>query len=141
MEPPVERTPTKRPLRALLRRGGIAVGGSLLVNWGIVAAVRATALVGPLEYFQFGPVTLWTTVGVIGAVVVYRIVDALSGRPDRTFTVVAGAVLVLSFGPNVGLFLFDPAATAGGVVGLMSMHVTTAIICVAALTADTRERT
>lgn len=130
-----ERAAPKRTGRDLLRRGAVAIVGSILLNWLILTAV-VTTIVGPYEHLQFVPVTFWTTVGAIGAVITYGLIDRFSDSPDRTFIIVAAVVLVLSFVPDIGLLVSDPEATVGAVTVLMIMHVTVAAISVATLTDD-----
>lgn len=124
----------KRTGRELFGRGGIALVISVLANWLILVAVQETAFVGNYGHLQVAPVTWWTTVGAVGSVVAYGVIDVLSDEPDRTFAVVAFIVLLLSFAPDTALLVHDPEATVGAIAVLMIMHVTVAAICVASLT-------
>ena len=72
--------------------------------------------------------------GVVGATLVYALLLRRSRAPRRTFVRVAAAVLVLSFLPDLALLALDPAATVGGVVVLMLMHVVVAAASVGVLT-------
>lgn len=84
---------------------------------------------GPLAV---GPVVINSAAAAVGATVVYGIIARYSARPDRTFTYVAAAVLVLSF----GMFLApDLAGAPASVYGTLAvMHVTAAAGIVAVLT-------
>lgn len=120
--------------RTLAIRGALAVALSLVVNLVVLQVVLALGLAEPFEPLSIPPVAIFTALGAIGATVVYALLDRYSTRPDRTFTVVAGVVLALSFLPDLALLRLDPAATVAGVVVLMGLHVTVAAICVVALT-------
>ena len=120
--------------RELAKRGALAVGASLLANWLLLGAVLAGNVVEPFGALSFPPVTFLTAVGAVGATLVYAAFTRVADNPDRIFLLVAAVVLVLSFVPDVALLEVDPGATVPGVVVLMLMHVTVAVICVAALT-------
>lgn len=129
-----ESGPTHRSPREVARRGGLVLLASWLVNWSIIVIVTRFEVVPPYEHLDFAPVTVWTTVGVIGALLVYGIVDRYSTRPDRRFLQIAIAVLLLSVIPDLWLLDADPEATVGAVTLLMAMHVIVAGICILGLT-------
>ncbi|WP_394349021.1 DUF6069 family protein [Natrialba swarupiae] len=89
---------------------------------------------GSTEFFQYGPIALWTTLGVVGATAVYYFLTKRSDTPNRSFTLIAVAVLVLSFLPDLGLALFVDDVTNSEAVSLMVLHLPPAFICVAILT-------
>lgn len=120
--------------RTIAIRGGLAVALSLLANWLLLGAVLAGDLAPPFEHLSLPPVTLFTTLGALGATAVYWGLQRVSERPDRAFVVVAAVALVASFVPDLSLLRDDPAATVPAVAALMAMHVLTAAICVAVLT-------
>ena len=122
------------PRRTLLARGGVALVLSLGVNWLLLWTVLAVDLVEPFDPLSYPPVTLLTTAGVIGATIVYAVLDRRFDNPDRIFVRLAGVVLVLSFLPDIALLVFDEAATVGAVVVLAGLHVPVAVICVLVLT-------
>lgn len=130
----LERASVKRTGRELVGRGGVVLTISVLVNWLVLVAVLETAIVGNYGHLQIAPVTWWTTVGAVGSVVAYGVIDARSDTPDRTFAVVATVVLLLSFVPDLALLVHDSAATVGATGVLMVMHVTVAATSVAILT-------
>lgn len=123
----------------LVRRGMVALALSLVVNWLVTFVAISIAVAPALTALEYGPVTFLTTVGVIGATIVYGILDRFVENPDRVFTIVALVVLVLSLIPDFLVIPNQPGGTlvAGGVLGLM--HVTTAAITVGVLT-DVRGR-
>ena len=120
--------------RELAKRGALAVGASVLANWLLLGAVLTGTIVEPFDALSFPPVTLLTVLGTVGAIFVYGGLTRVVADPDRAFLIVAVAVLVLSFIPDIALLEVDPGATVPGVVVLMLMHVVVAVICVATLT-------
>jgi hypothetical protein len=125
---------TARSRPSLVRRGALAVVGSAAANALLLTLVLATDLVAPFMALSYPPVVFLSAVGALGATGVYALLARRSETPDRTFRRVAVAVLLLSFLPDVGLYLADPAATLGVVLVLMFMHVVVAGVSVAALT-------
>lgn len=125
--------------RTLLRRGVLALTLSLLANWLILGVVLGTDLVAEFQALSFPPVTILTTVGVGGAVVVYALVDRWYRDPNPLFVRVALLALVVSWVPDVGVLMFDDEATLGAVLVLMVMHVPPALACIAALTGELME--
>lgn len=109
------------------------MGLSVLVNAVLVVLVGAVGIAPEFRALTLPPVALLSAVGAIGAVVVYGLLTRYVDRPERTFRRVAAVVLVLSFVPDLGLLVGDPAATVPGVVVLMIMHVVVAAVSVGAL--------
>ena len=117
------------------RSGLLAVLAAATVN----ALVRVIALAVtdfPAEFFPLPlgwvPVLVSSAVGAIGATLVYSVVARYAARPNRTFTIIAVIVLILSFGN-----LLTPALTGAPTaifVVLGVMHVTATIAIVAVLT-------
>lgn len=118
----------------LAKRGGIALILSLVVNYTLLTVVLQLELVASYEHLAYPPVTVWTTVGVVGATIVYGLLHRWSDTPDRTFVRVAIAVLLLSFIPDGALLVYDEAATVGAVTVLAILHIPPAVACIAALT-------
>ncbi len=88
----------------------------------------------PLDTF---PVVMWTVAGAVGAVLAFWYLVPRSQRPVRTFGAVAVGVLLLSFLPNLWLFLSRPypGTTNSAVFTLMAMHVAAAFTCYVVLAA------
>lgn len=122
------------PTQTLAVRGGLAVVASLLLNWVLLGAALASGVVEPFDALSIPPVSLLTALGAIGATIAYGVITRRSDAPDRTFAIVAGVVLLLSFVPDVALLENDPEATVSGVIVLILMHVAVAAVCVLALT-------
>ena len=118
----------------LMKRGGLALVLSIVANWGVLSLVLGLALVAEFDALSFPPVTLLTVLGVLGATVVYALLDRVAREPDLAFLKLAIAVLLLSFIPDIALLWVDADATVGAVVVLMVLHVTTAFACIVALT-------
>jgi low temperature requirement protein LtrA len=120
--------------RTIAIRGIVAAIVGAAVNAGLVAATGAAGIAPDFMALTYPPVVFLSVVGALGATVVYALLQRRSRDPDRTFARVAAVVLVLSFVPDVGLLVGDPAATVLGVVVLIVMHVVVASASVAVLT-------
>ena len=121
-------------LSDLTRSGVVALAVSLGINLLIVFVANAGGIAPQLEALNYGPVTFFTTLGVIGATVTYGLLARFSASPDRLFLIVAAIVLVLSLVPDFTVIPNQPGGSlfAGAILGLM--HVTTAVVCVGVLT-------
>jgi hypothetical protein len=87
---------------------------------------------GPFGPLAVGPVVVNSTVAAIGGVLAYGVISRYSARPNRTFTVIAGMVLVLSF---VMFLAPDLSGAPPSVFAILAiMHVTAAVIIVGILT-------
>jgi len=118
----------------LSKRGVVALVLSLGFNWLVLGTVLAADLVASHQALAVPPVTLLTTAGVVGAVVVYAILDRIYDDPNPPFVALALVVLAVSFVPDVAIYLFDPEATLGVALVLMALHVPPALACIGALT-------
>ena len=121
------------------KRGGVTLVLSLLINYVLLTVVLQLELVASYEHLAYPPVTIWTTVGVIGATVVYGLLHRWSETPDRTFVRVAIVVLLLSFIPDGALLAFDEAATVGAATILAVLHIPPAAVCIVTLTGQLSE--
>lgn len=133
-----------------------SVGTFRLAKFGLLALL-AVSIVNVLVLFiglsivefpaefvggAFGPLAVWpvimnSAVAAIGATLVYGVVTRYAARPNRTFTIIAGVALVLSF----AMFLAPDMAGAPPRVftTLAVMHVTAAVTIVAVLTRATNQ--
>jgi len=118
---------------SLAVRGGLAVALAVLVNVGLVLGTGALDIGPEFRALTIPPVALLSALGASGATVVYWLLGRQVADPDRTFVRVATAVLLLSFVPDLGLLVTDPAATSLAVVVLMGMHVVVAAVSVGLL--------
>lgn len=118
-----------------------AVVGSVLANVG-VWWIGVSTLTIPSDFPPLagpGPTIFFTTVGGIGAVVVFTLLRRMSSRPREHFRLVALIVLILSFIPDL-LLLSEgagesvPGVTLPGVALLMVLHLVAAAVIVWALT-------
>lgn len=119
--------------QSLAIRGAIAGVLSLVVNLVIVLGAQSMDVAPGFDPLTVPQTSIFTILGVLGAVVVYRIVQGRAENPDRTFVRIAAVVLVLSFLPDIGLLSADDAATVTAVVLLMVMHVVVAVFVVGLL--------
>lgn len=119
---------------SLVRRGVLAVVLVVVANAVVTLAATAVGVAPGFRPLSLPSVLLLSTLGVVGATVAYWLLVRRAANPDRTFVRLAAVVLVLSFLPDVGLLVGDPAATVPGVVVLMAMHVVAAVVSVAVLT-------
>lgn len=87
---------------------------------------------GPFGPLAVGPVGINSALAAVGATLVYGVLARYAARPNRTFVVVAGVALLLSF----AMFLAPDIAGAplDVFVVLAVMHVATAIVIVGILT-------
>jgi hypothetical protein len=106
---------------------------AVLANAALVVGVGALDVAPEFRALTLPPVVFLSALGAVGATVVYGLLGRDVANRDRTFLRVAGAVLVLSFVPDVALLVVDPAATVLAVVVLVLMHVVVAVASVGAL--------
>ncbi|ELY54798.1 DUF6069 family protein [Natronococcus jeotgali] len=125
---------TARTAGRLVRAGAVALALSLAVNWAVTFGAIAAGVAPALDAMSYEPVTFLTTVGVVGATLTYGALARVARNPDRAFAAVAAVVLLLSLIPDFTVVPSQPGGSllAGAVLGVM--HVTTAAICVWALT-------
>ena len=116
--------------------GLLALVGSILVNVLLRQFAVANFEISP----EFNPLMtnqyiLFTAAGVIGAVIVFWLLPRFVSRPQHVFKIIAVVVLLLSMLPDILLYVMQPVAgiTLAGIVTLMLMHVTTAVVTVGLL--------
>ncbi len=126
---------TNLPSRStIVRRGAVALGGSIVGNLLVLAFALVTLGSGGFDPLAVGPVTVATAIGVVGAVAVYALfVRLFAERADRRFVAIAAVVCLASFVTFVEAATI-PGATTGRLAALGAMHVVPAVVCVAALT-------
>ncbi len=118
----------------LLKRTAVGVVLALVVNLSVLTLVRSLDLVGAYESLEYGPVTTFSSIGVVGAAVVYTLLDRATRDHNAQFTRIALVVLALSFVPNIILYQTDEAASLAIVSILMVMHVPPALGAILSLT-------
>ncbi|WP_435358482.1 DUF6069 family protein [Haloarchaeobius sp. DFWS5] len=131
-------TAVRRPVSTLgfPVRAALALLASLVGNAVLLAIAQSLSVAPDFDPLAYPPVLFLTTVGTLGAAVVYWLLTRFVERPEVTFTRVVVAVLVLSFVPDFALLVYDPTATILGVVVLMLMHAVVAVACVALFPAN-----
>jgi len=125
----------KRGLKALVW----AVVANLVVWWLGVSLLTIPSEFPPLA--GAAPTVFFTTVGAVGAVLVFALLRRVSDRPALVFRRVAVVFLLLSFIPDLLLLTEGgrdavPGVTVPGVAVLMIMHVVAAVIIIRALAGD-----
>lgn len=92
---------------------------------------------GPFGPLAVGPVVVNSAIAAIGATLVYGVISRYSRQPNRTFAIIAGVVLVLSF----AMFLApDLSGAPPSVFALLAvMHVTAAVTIIGVLTRATNQ--
>ena len=103
----------------------------------VIVEFPAEFVGGPFGPLAVGPVLINSVVAAIGATLVYGVVTRYAARPNWTFTIIAGVVLVLSF----AMFLAPDLAGAPPSVfaTLAVIHVTAAVTIVSVLTRATTQ--
>lgn len=120
--------------RTIALRGIGAIVVALVANLALLTAVLQTAAVPRFQPLNYISVVTLTTLGLLGATLVYWLLVQWKPDPDRLFAWIAGIILVVSFLPDIGLLYVDPQATVPGVLVLMAMHVIAAAVAVGMLT-------
>ena len=123
------------PLRnqSVAVRGGVAILVAAVTNALLVVVADAVGVAPNLESIAMTNVVGLSVIGAVGATAVYAALGRYADDPERAFLRAAAAVLVLSFAPDLGLLMSDPAATVAGVVLLMIMHVVVAVASIGSL--------
>jgi hypothetical protein len=129
---------TARPaLSRLLWVGPLAIIAATLAN--VVLQQIAVALLNPDPGFlplTLLPPILFTVVGMLGAVIVYAMIERFSRQPVQLFRRIALITLVVSFIPDILMLItgFNPGTTVANVAVLFLMHVVAWAIAVGMLT-------
>jgi uncharacterized protein DUF6069 len=94
-----------------------------------------TALAVPPDFEPYhGTVAPYTVGGVVLAGIAYWLVVRFTSDARRNYIVLSVLALVLSYIPDILLFVWnDPGATIPAVASLMAMHTAAAVIVVALL--------
>ncbi|WP_222919841.1 DUF6069 family protein [Natrinema sp. SYSU A 869] len=121
-------------LRDIALSGAVALVLSLAINWLIVFGANTGGIAPSLMALNYGPVSLFTTLGVVGAAVTYGILTRVTDNPDRLFAAVAAVVLLVSLVPDFTVIPSEPGGSLVSGTILGAMHVITAVICVGVLT-------
>ncbi|MFC3893334.1 DUF6069 family protein [Lentzea rhizosphaerae] len=124
-----------------VRRGGVTIAVGLVVAAAVATALNAaiaTIAVAAGASSQFQALQLptyatFTVIGVLAGAAGWAVVRAKTRNPRRVMRVLAPAVVLVSFVPDVlvGVSGGLPGASWGGVVALMVMHVVVAAVAVA----------
>ncbi|USZ73489.1 DUF6069 family protein [Natronosalvus halobius] len=123
--------------------GLLAIVLTSFVN-GLIRILAVTVFDVPNVFaLWWEPVLIASMAGAIGATLVYGVLTRLSSRPNRTFTLIAVIVLVLSFAGPVNAYLSPPPGLADApwsvFATLVVMHVAAAAIIIGVLTRTTNQ--
>ena len=124
---------------ALVKALSLALFGSTLANLLMLILFGPMVIdqSNPLHALTVAPIAIFTVIGVLGAVIVYAAMRVFLRNPNRSFLIVAGIVLVLSFIPDLLIVGQTSGPFGGGNIGsaalLMTMHVATGAIVTWAL--------
>jgi uncharacterized membrane protein YozB (DUF420 family) len=127
------------PLRGIVRAGLVAIVAAVVANLVALVIVRAvTDLPSNFPPLQFGPIAIFTAIGVALGVIVFAIISRAARQPARTFRIVALIALLVSLVPNILLMINPTAAPVPGgstpAFGmLMIFHVIAALVSVPVL--------
>ncbi len=109
--------------------GALVFVASLVVNLLISSATLALF---PGQVITADHIILSTVLGVLGAILVFALVARRSAHPIPLYRKIAAVALLLSFIPDILVFV---TGYSGIVIGAyILMHITTAVICVIGLT-------
>lgn len=115
-----------------LARSGILAALAASVANVLVLELAFVVVEVPLTFkplpLGWGPVVASSAVGAVGATVMYGVIAYYSRQPNRTFTYVAVAVLVLSYANFLSPALASAPVVVYAILGLM--HVTAAVTIV-----------
>lgn len=116
-----------------------ALVGSVVINAVLLFVFRSLVINPdmPLHALSLPLVTVFTTIGAVGATIVYAIMRAFMSNLNKIFIWISAVVLVLSFIPDFLIIGQTTGPFAGGTVGtailLMVMHVAAAAAIVYSL--------
>jgi Family of unknown function (DUF6069) len=123
------------------RRRLVIVGAALAVVATAADLIVATALRNALQVpIGFSPLTVpsvatMTIAGMVGATVVFGWLTRVRPDPRAAFVRIALAALILSWLPDLGIWVTGvfPATTGAGILSLATLHVVAAACAVAIL--------
>lgn len=134
-------SPTRVSTNRLVKHGLLAVIVASIAT-ALVRVITLAVVDAPADFLPiplgWGPVIASTAIGAVGATIVYGVIARVSQRPNRTFTIVAAIVLLLSFVPMLTLPPEFAAALAPVLSALVVMHVLVAVTSVVVLTRASR---
>jgi hypothetical protein len=140
MSASISGTPSARPSGATLFRAGL-----ITVVVAVVANLVARALLGLFMTFDpaflpltYGPIAIFTALGVAVGALVFAFIARRSARPNRTWTIVAVIALIVSILPNFASMANPtampfPGGTAGAFAVLIVFHLVAGVIAIVLL--------
>ena len=128
-------SPTRVGVNRLVKYGFLTVFVAVVAN-ALVRIIALSVSTVPTDFWPlgWGAVIISTVLTAGGATIVYGGITRFSKRPNRTFTVIAAGVLLLSFGS----FVAPPSVLADAPMSVLAalavMHVNVAVVSVGVLT-------
>ena len=123
--------------------GAVAIVLSIIGNLILLWAANSVLTI-PSEFDPLGPlrISIFTTVFVIGGIIVYAILAVKAEHPIRTYQRIAWIFLIVSFIPDIAMLFVDfmPGANLTAVNVLMLTHVVPGLICIYVLPAMTKAK-
>jgi hypothetical protein len=111
----------------------------------VVANLIARAVLGLFMTFDpaflpltFGPIAIFTALGVAVGALVFAFIARRSARPNRTWTIVAVIALIVSIVPNFASMANPtampfPGGTAAGFGALIIFHIVAGVVAIVLL--------
>jgi hypothetical protein len=122
--------PARLTTRRILLAGVIAIVASIIAN--LVVFFVGTMIWPPLPDFQplatVFPTIIFTTVFLVGATIVFWLINRFTKNPIRVFTIVAWIVFLVGLIPDL-MMMANPSSssmgtpTTGSMITLILMHV------------------
>jgi hypothetical protein len=131
---PAETVAPEGPI-AFWKRALGAILGSIILNLIILQLIVAAIRPSPeFVHFENLRVAFLTGLGALAAVGTYAIVRRRAKNPVMTFEYIATTALLLSFLPDLMLYIGQvPGVSAAAILGLMVLHVTAFLAVMTAL--------
>lgn len=120
-----------RTVRWLSVRGAVAICCAVVANAAVLlTGTRFVRLPPAYRVGAPGPVVV-PVAAAVAATILYAFLDRRTAREYRTFVVLMGVGLLVSFGPVIGAAVVLNVGSAGGLV-LATQHVVVAMVIVGA---------
>ena len=128
------KSPTHVGVNRLAKYGLLTVLVAVVAN-ALVRMIALSVSTVPADFWPlgWGAVIISTVLTTAGATIVYGVITRFSTRPNRTFTITAAVVLLLSFSSFVAPPPVLTDAPASVLAALSLMHVIVAVVSVGVL--------
>jgi len=118
------------------RVAGLLIAGIVvasIANAVIALVARAAGASADFQPLQLGAYVTFTVLGILLGAVGWAVIRRRSTNPRALLSWLVPTVLVVSFIPDLMMFVSDytPNANTAGIIGLLLMHVAVAAVAVA----------